>query len=259
MAEAVSGDKRKGVVMKKRMIIAVVYVAILLVLILVYVMVKTYGTAISKQSEELYIGAPVTIIIGSANTDQSYLKVLKDAFPESVVIIPKKWFPFKEGAEDILRQIKEKGINGPVIAITHSISGLLIRQADIMNPGLVKSIVTIGTPHFGSYKLMPEFVSNTFFRPDDEKSKTPLCIIGGFVKDKDVAPKKMFSRRWHLINTISDGAVDLPAVMDLGKREVKAFAVFPDEHTELVSDPKVISQVKAWLEPKTKVASTTGK
>lgn len=240
--------------MKKKVIFSIA-TTIILILVSVFVMIKMWGTAIGKKSEKLYSGVSVTVIIGGVNSDPSYIKALQSAFPESVLVIPKKYFPLSEGAEDMFRQIRGMGINGPIRVIAHSISGLLARQIDAMNPGLVKEIVTIGTPHFGSFKWMPQFVSDNFLRPGDERSKTPLYVIGGFVQDEEIRPVELFSIRRGLINTISDGTVDLPAVMDLGKREVKAFAVFPIEHTELVSDREVIKQIKIWLEPEIKVAA----
>jgi pimeloyl-ACP methyl ester carboxylesterase len=207
----------------------------------------------SKKLYKSYEGTAAVVIIGGVKSDPGYLKALQSAFTGSIVIIPQRYYPFSSEAESILERIKKKGINGPIIIVAHSWGGLLARQLDINNPGLVRAIVTIGTPHFRDYPWMPDFVAEKYMRPHDGNSETPLHIVGGFIKSEDVKPIEFPSTKWGLVSTnLSDGSVDLSKVLNLGKRKVAAVAIFNAEHSELVGKAEVISQVKTWLEPKNK-------
>lgn len=181
--------------------------------------------------------APTIVIIGGAYSTRTQMEMLRGHFPGSIVIVPEKYFPLWLGADAVLKQIKNKGVQGNLILIGHSWGGLIAREIDGEHPGLVKAVVTIATPA-GNFRLTPNAVSDFALRPTDSDSTTPLYIIGGY---------KSPVKRWWMLTDESDGVVDISSLMATGKRSVKASAIFKREHVELLQDINVADQVKTWI------------
>lgn len=193
--------------------------------------------------ETLPGGSPTVVIVGVYKAPPEQMKSLQDAFPGSVVIIPREYFPPSSFMEDVLAQLKEKSLKGPFIFIGYSWSGRGVRDIDAANPGLVKAVVTIGTV-MGKLKFVPEFISDIAFRPDDDHSQTPLFVICGFKEDLVV------ERWWIKDKKRSDGLADVDSIMDTGRRAVAGRAVFDgNEHHQVLDDPRAIKQLQVWLEP----------
>ena len=187
---------------------------------------------------------PTVVIITLDNgVALEQMKTLQDSLPGSVVIVCKKLFPPQRTFKEVMEQLKEKEINGSWILIGYSRLGYVARVIDIKNPGRVAAIVTIGTA-LGKFRFTPEFVSDIFFRPDDDCSQTPLFVVGGISKE-------LHEKHWWIINNNqTDGLVDIDSVMDTGKRKIAGKAVFEgDQHHELLKDQKFIIQIQTWLKP----------
>jgi pimeloyl-ACP methyl ester carboxylesterase len=177
------------------------------------------------------------VIIGGARSTPEQMEVLRSSFPESVVIVPSKYYPLWLGADAVLKQIKDKGGKGKLVLIGHSWGGLLAREIDGEHPGLVKAVVTIATP-CGNFRYTPDGFSDVAFRPQDRNSTTPLYIIGGYGK---------VGTKWWMKTSESDGVVDISSVMATGGRSIKGSAIVEGEHSELLQDVNVIGQIKTWL------------
>lgn len=224
----------------KKANISIIVAIITTLLLLGCVTVKT----VNDNNKTFSPGAPPTIIIvaGESETIRDQMKVLKNTFPGSELVISKEFFSFNSAEEDVLRQIRDRGILGPLVLIGYSGFGKVVREIDAKNPGLVVAIVTFGTA-LGKLRFIPEFISNIALRPDDAYSKTPLLVVGGFVKnDTD-------DHWWVADKNRSDGVVDIASVTDLGNRQAE-LAVFEGlEHYMLLEDPKVMNKIKIWLRP----------
>lgn len=177
------------------------------------------------------------VIIGGARSTPEQMEMLRSNFPGSVVIVPSKYYPLWLGADDVLKQIKDKGVKGKLVLIGHSWGGLLAREIDGEHPGLVKAVVTIATP-CGNFRHTPDGFSDIALRPQDTNSTTPLYIIGAYGRP---------SSKWWITTGESDGVVDISSVMATGERSIKGAAILEGEHSELLKDIAVIGQIQAWL------------
>jgi pimeloyl-ACP methyl ester carboxylesterase len=229
-----------GRVMKKTML-AIIFVAIALLMGCAMVTMKDNNRMLSKKNPT------VVIIAGESETIRSQMKTLQNAFPDTVLVISKKFYPPNRAADEVLKQLQDKNIEGPIILIGYSWFGHVARMIDAENPNLVVAIVTIGTA-LGNFRFTPEFISDIFFRPHDNDSQTPLYVLGAVSKNVQA------DHWWIIDKKQSDGLVGIASVMDTGKRVVKEKAIFYDfEHCMLLEDSKSINQIKAWLNPWLKV------
>jgi pimeloyl-ACP methyl ester carboxylesterase len=195
----------------KKIILLVLFSLLLLLVLLVSFLIKTA------------IAADSVVIIGGWGSDKNpeELEYLQKNISGSIAIMPSRYWPLKESAADVLQQLKEKGMKGPLILIGHSWGGLIAREIDAENPGLVKKIVTIGTPNAGFW-FAPWFV----YKVGDQKSQTPLWLIAG----------------------VADEVVNLGSALNVGPRQVNDLAVFPLGHVELLRSEEVVQQIKIWLD-----------
>lgn len=193
-------------------------------------------------------GVPTVVIVAvESKTIRDQMKTLQKTFSGSVLITSKKFFAFGYAKKDVLRQIQNRGIVGPLVLIGYSGFGKVVREIDEDNSGLVVAVVTIGTA-LGKFRFVPEFFSDIALRPADSNSKTPLFVIGSFVENPPV------DHWWVKDKKHSDGIVDIATVMDTGDREVAGKAIIEgDEHHQLLEDQRAMNQIKEWLEPYLKV------
>ncbi len=175
--------------------------------------------------------AEQVVIIGGRGGDVSELEYLQESIPGAIAIAPNHYWPLAKASRDVLRQLKERGIVEKLILIGHSWGGLISRQIDAENPGLVRKIVTIGTPN-GGFWYAPRFV----YGVDDTKSFTPIYVIAGITGEK----------KWYLSDK-NDGTIDLSSVMDVG-RPIEDSAVFAGlSHVGLLTSPEVVRQINFWI------------
>ncbi|MFH1558916.1 MAG: hypothetical protein ABIC19_00120, partial [Patescibacteria group bacterium] len=147
--------------------------------------------------------------------------------------------PLSAAAEELLRQIREdERVSGKIIIIGCSWAGLIARRLDAENPGLVKMVVTIGTPSGG---FGPDFVK-FFFDAEDKKSETPLYVIAGY---NSTVPGKLYMEE----GEENDGTVTLKSALDLrGKKATELRILKGLGHMELFKSPEVIQLVKSWVQ-----------
>jgi len=193
---------------------------------------------------------PIVIIGGASPEENIFLtmqKELQAEFPDRKVevIVPEAYWPLWRAVSTVLQQIRDAGIEGPVILIGHSWGGLIARQIDARNPGTVVAVITIATPL--DIRFMPNFGDP--FHPDDTDSETPLYVIAGI--------KPGVEKKWWMRVRYSDEVVDIQTALDLRKRKVTDFAIFKGEnaeHSEIVKNLEVINRIKKWLQPQIVVA-----
>lgn len=145
-------------------------------------------------------------------------------------------WPLSSAAANILQQLKEKNvdISNGIVLVGYSWGGLVARQLDADNPGLVKMVVTIGSVS-GGYRFMPE----GFFMPGDIQSHTPLYVIGGY--DSQI-PKK-----WFMQGELNDGIASLKSVLTVGRSTIDTAVFSGFEHTALMESQEVTNQIREWV------------
>ncbi|MCR4331046.1 MAG: hypothetical protein NUV49_04185 [Patescibacteria group bacterium] len=177
----------------------------------------------------------VVLIGGSVASPADVVTKAEKAFGGTFIELGRHW-PLSSAAANILQQLKEKNIdmsNG-IVLVGYSWGGLVARQLDADNPGLVKMVVTIGSVS-GGYRFMPE----GFFMPSDRKSRTPLYVIGGY--DPQI-PKK-----WFMQGKLNDGIVSLESVLTVGRSTIDTAVFSGFEHTALMVSPEVTNQIREWI------------
>ncbi|MCX6812986.1 MAG: alpha/beta fold hydrolase [Candidatus Azambacteria bacterium] len=170
--------------------------------------------------------AKTIVIIGGWGSDKNpkELTYLQESIPGSVAIAPNRCWPLSKAATDVLQQLKEKDINGKLVLIGHSWGGLIAREIDAENPGLIQKIITIGTPNAGFW-FAPWFVCE----PREGKTLAPLYAVAGD------------------IGSGTDGVVSTPSALGVKKAEdAKIFSRV--SHVGLLQSREVLSQILVWLE-----------
>ncbi|MCR4306582.1 MAG: hypothetical protein NUV42_01300, partial [Candidatus Yonathbacteria bacterium] len=109
-------------------------------------------------------------------------------------------------------------------------------QLDADNPGLVKSVITIGSPS-GGYRFMPA----GYLMPKDSESRTPLYVIGGY--------DSRLPKRWFMNGTSkeNDGIVSLESVFTIGRPAMAKVAFSGFDHFGLMESPEVTEQIREWI------------
>jgi pimeloyl-ACP methyl ester carboxylesterase len=183
---------------------------------------------------ETAVAADSVVIIGGWGSTSQQLEYLRKNI-SAVVILPRKYLPLSEAAEDVCQQLKEREINLDRLSVVgFSWGGLIARELDRQHPGLLKKIIIIATPN-GGYRLTPRFI----YGVDDATSTTPLYVIAGHNSD----PKK-----WYMKSVLNDGTVDLDSALDLGMRKVQDLAIFKDMgHVDLMRSQEVARQINFWI------------
>ena len=201
----------------------------------------------SLGSSEMLLDDTVTVVIipGAGDYNAVAMEKWQDAFPGSVIIIPKEHWPLSSGAKDIARQMIEERITGKVVFVGLSFGGNLSREYAAKFPDRIVAGVTVGTPN--TVKFMPEFPSYWSIRPSDGGSEVPLFAAVGV---KPGAPKPVW------MDEPSDGTIGLSQATDFKGRKVEEVAVFKAEHSELFEDDKVIEWAWEKLSPFLKPKST---
>ncbi len=199
------------------------FLIILVVLVLIFLEIS----AVSAEK-------PSIVIISGKGGTLEQLEYLKTNIPGAVVVAPKKWYPISAGAEEVLGQLKEKGIDGKLILIGHSWGGLIAREIDAKNPGLVQKIITIATSS-GGFRFTPRFIYDV----DDGNSTTPLYVIAGY---------NSVQKKWHMKSGMkNDGTVGLESMLDFG-RPIDGLKIFTDMgHMDFINSEKVVQQVHLWI------------
>jgi len=170
-------------------------------------------------------GGEVVVIIGGwgSSEESEQLEYLQKGIPGSVAIISNRRWPLEEAAADVLQQLKQKGLSGKLVLIGHSWGGLIAREIDAENPGMVKKVITIGTPN-GGFWFAPRFVSAV----RNAETLAPLYAVAGD------------------IGSGTDGVVGTFSA--LGVKKVKDAKIFPHvSHVGLLQSKEVLGQVLAWL------------
>ncbi len=162
----------------------------------------------------------IILIGGCGKNTAEELQYLQKNIPGAITIAPDTYWPLSEAAADVLWQIEKRGINGKLILIGHSWGGLVARQIDSQNPGLVQKVITIGTPN-GGFWFAPRFV----YSVDDAKSITPIYVIAG----------------------LNDKSVSLSSAMDVG-RQIEDSMIFSGVgHADLIKSAIVAEKIRIWL------------
>ncbi len=162
----------------------------------------------------------VILIGGCGKNAAEELWYLQKNIPGAIAIAPDTHWPLLEAAADVLWQIEKKGKRGKLILVGYSWGGLIARQIDAQNPGLIQKIITIGTPN-GGFWFAPRFV----FSIDDTKSTTPIYAIAG----------------------LNDKSVSLSSAMSVG-RQIEDSMIFSGVgHADLIKSAIVAEKIRIWL------------
>ncbi len=181
--------------------------------------------------------AEVVLIGGSIASPPDVVMKAEKTFGGTFVELGKRW-PLRGAAKNVLQQLKDKGIDmsDGIVLVGYSWGGLVARQLDADNPGLVKLVITVGSAP-GGYRFMPK----DLFMPGDSASDTPLYVIGGY--DPQI-PKK-----WFMNGTRNDGIVSLESVFTVGRATVAMIAFSGFNHDELMVSREVTEQIREWITP----------
>jgi pimeloyl-ACP methyl ester carboxylesterase len=198
-----------------------IFVALFLVFCIIFSM--------SNASQVVFIG-------GMGKTSQKSIEVLQKRIPEAVIVDLPTYWPISTASSDMMELLLEKKIDvsDGVILIGHCWGGLIARQMDADNPGLVKKVITIASPS-GGYRFLPSFI----FKPDDEKSHTPLYVIA--VHDAH------FSKKWYMRTEKNDGIVDIESALDIGRVPNKIVIFDGISHQDLLENKKIANQILEWI------------
>jgi len=201
--------------------------------------------------------SPVMIIVAGKDPENGWDKLLLNVFPRAIMVTPEVSSSLEDGAEDLIRQVREAGvISNSWRVIAHSWGAKLTEQVVAGYPGLISKAVLIARPGFEEFRWMPSFVS-ALLRPDEDRSGlTKYFVIAG------IDPKAP-ARWWMMPNengvVQSDGVVSVKEATTLtGGRKAEEILVITGEegeHTRILSSEIVLSQAKAWLETETLVAT----
>ena len=174
------------------------------------------------------------VVVGGVGSNVEQLGGLKDSIPGAIAIVPEKMWSLEEAARDLLKRIREAGINGRFVIVAHSWGGLIARRMDADNPGVVEKIITIASPHGG---FGPAFV-RFFFDAGDQQSQTPLYVIAAY---NNLIPK------FYMGEERNDGVVDLKSALDLRGKKITEQKIVEGEHTEVLNSQIAIQLVKSWI------------
>ncbi len=179
----------------------------------------------------LSIAGELAILIPGWGGETEQLSFLKENLPDSIVIKPARMMPIYEAADDVLSQIKDKGLaHQEITLIGFSFGGLIARElAGRYSELRIKKIITIGTPN-GGYWVVPGFVFSV------TPSGTPLYVIAG----------EKGTEKWYL-KSPNDGAVDVESVLSVPPETLKDSVVYPLSHLDLIKSQEVANQIAAWL------------
>lgn len=179
---------------------------------------------------------PQTVLIGGIiGSHPDVVTKAEKAFGGTFVELGKHW-PLSNAAASVLQQLKEKNVdmsNG-IVLVGYSWGGLVARQLDADNPGLVKAVITIGSVP-GGYRFMPEGL----LMPDDSDSHTPLYVIGGY--------DSRIHKKWFMRGDLNDGIASLESVLTVGRpaTDIAVFSGFG--HLELMESLEVTNQIREWI------------
>ncbi|MEK7556092.1 MAG: alpha/beta hydrolase [Patescibacteria group bacterium] len=181
--------------------------------------------------------AEVILVGGSMDAPPDLVVKAEKTLGATFVELRKLW-PLSRAAKDVVQQLKEKGINmeNGIVLVGYSWGGLVARQLDVDNPGLVKSVITIGSAS-GGYRFMPA----GYFMPKDSESRTPLYVIGGY--DSRI-PKKWFMNGTSEEN---DGIVSLESVFMIGRSAMAKVTFSGFDHFGLMKSQEVTEQISEWI------------
>ena len=178
----------------------------------------------------------IMIIGGSGGISQTSREVVQKRIPAAIMVEPQTLWPLSFASSNIIKLLAERKIdthNG-IILVGYSWGGLIARQMDAENPGLVKKVITIASPS-GGYRFSP----SSIFMPDDRKSDTPLYII--------VVHDAHFSKKWYMRSEKNDGVVDIESALDIGRRPNEIVIFGGISHQDLMENKKITNQVLKWV------------
>lgn len=166
--------------------------------------------------------AETVVIIGgwgSAETPEQ-LEYLRKSIPGSVTVAPNRLWPLSTAAADVLQQLKEKGVDSELILVAHSWGGLIAREIDAENPGMVQKIIVVATPNDGFW-YVPRFV----YEVDDSISQTSLYVIA----------------------SIDDKTVPLKSVMTIARKITDSVVFVGLGHVDLLKYDAVAQKINFWI------------
>ncbi len=191
--------------MKKIMIILLLSVLFLFLLIAVFV-----GFATAE-----------VVIIGGWGSGTLELEYLRKSIPGAIAIAPNFYWPLAKAARDVLRQLKEKGMAlEELVLVGHSWGGLIAREIDAENPGMVQKIIVVATPNDGFW-YVPRFV----YEVDDSISQTSLYVIA----------------------SIDDKTVPLKSVMTIARKITDSVVFVGLGHVDLLKYDAVAQKINFWV------------
>ena len=155
---------------------------------------------------------------------------VKYLLPEATSELVRPW----HCADLIYNYIKKSNLlDEDLIFVSFSHGGTVAQWLLNAHPEIhAKKLILVGSP-IGGYKFIPpnNFFSNKF--PKD----LPIYVIAGN-KGQDV---------WFLRDE-NDGVVDLDSALDIPDQNMKDFAIFYADHSELKKKPEVQAQISKWLD-----------
>ena len=127
----------------------------------------------------------------------------------------------KEATIDVLQQLKQKGVAlEELVLVGHSWGGLIAREIDAENLGLVSKVITIATPNAGFW-YAPRFV----YEASDSVSKTPIYVIAG----------------------ADDEKVSLKSAVTVGRKPADFVIFIGLSHVGLLSSELVAQKINFWI------------
>ncbi len=193
----------------KKMILLVLFCLLLFLVFLVWLLVNTATAADS------------VVIIGGWGSGTLELEYLRKSIPGAIAIAPNFYWPLAKAARDVLRQLKEKGMAlEELVLVGHSWGGLIAREIDAENPGMVQKIIVVATPNDGFW-YVPRFV----YEVDDSISQTSLYVIA----------------------SIDDKTVPLKSVMTIARKITDSVVFVGLGHVDLLKYDAVAQKINFWV------------
>ncbi len=180
----------------------------------------------------------------------------------------------RSSAQDLVSRISQLTLPpGGAVLVAHSMGGLVSRYAaKSASPGLVRAIITLGTPHrgtpladLGAY-VLPSFFPSEGFKSLKENalldlpwpSSVPVYAFGGGLPCNVRPSDKILRPLHHLLcslrgkDTLSSAIVGDAVVPDTSAEPASGATVFPlpstpTDHLELPANPQIVAAVVSVL------------
>lgn len=178
-------------------------------------------------------------------------------------------FPLLSGSSSIATQRGEltsvlNGVGGPRVVVGHSMGGLIARSAYLNNASNVAAIITIASPHQGSYAANNAAKFHGFINKMIERTDNVVALLGwgylgpvsGSIVRNYVNQTFLVPMRTLLQQKLPDPAS--PAVTDLKVGSSAIAALNADTRDVVLPRANIVGQVPVNNFPLRLVASSTG-